>query len=95
MAPGRVVAECTNGTTLDHAVDRERLEAKTRRLYSDRMTPKVADACPVCRGRTNVLGSVDFNKSCEEARGKHLPPAGTSWAGAVTPAARKIRLPSQ
>lgn len=31
--------------------------------------------CPVCNGPTRTLGAVDFNKSCEEARGRYLPPA--------------------
>ena len=32
--------------------------------------------CPVCAAATSWLDAVDFNKSCEEARGKFLPPAG-------------------
>jgi SAM-dependent methyltransferase len=32
--------------------------------------------CPVCGAPCELLGSVDFNKSCEEVRGLHLPPAG-------------------
>jgi SAM-dependent methyltransferase len=31
--------------------------------------------CPVCGGRSEWLDGVDFNKSCEEARGKVLPPS--------------------
>ena len=33
-------------------------------------------ACPVCNGACAPLDSVDFNKSCEEVRGKFLAPAG-------------------
>jgi SAM-dependent methyltransferase len=32
--------------------------------------------CPICNALTNLLDVVDFNKSCEEARGKFLPLAG-------------------
>jgi SAM-dependent methyltransferase len=32
--------------------------------------------CPVCKANGVLLDVVDFNKSCEEARGKHLPLAG-------------------
>ncbi|MBX9902602.1 MAG: class I SAM-dependent methyltransferase [Burkholderiaceae bacterium] len=32
--------------------------------------------CPVCKSKTAYLDSVDFNKSCEEARGFYLPPSG-------------------
>jgi SAM-dependent methyltransferase len=32
--------------------------------------------CPVCRGACAWLDVVDFNKSCEEARGKYLPLSG-------------------
>jgi 2-polyprenyl-6-hydroxyphenyl methylase/3-demethylubiquinone-9 3-methyltransferase len=32
--------------------------------------------CPVCQGAPVPLGAVDFNKNCEEARGRRLPPAG-------------------
>lgn len=32
--------------------------------------------CPVCGAPTSPLDAVDFNKSCEELRGKVLPPAG-------------------
>ena len=32
--------------------------------------------CPVCRRDSVLLDVVDFNKTCEEARGKFLPPAG-------------------
>jgi len=32
--------------------------------------------CPICSGATHPLDRVDFNKSCEEARGKFLPPSG-------------------
>lgn len=36
--------------------------------------------CPVCDGTCAFLGEVDFNKSCEERRGKFLPPAGVAVA---------------
>jgi SAM-dependent methyltransferase len=36
--------------------------------------------CPICDGTCGFLGDVDFNKSCEERRGKFLPPAGVSVA---------------
>jgi len=32
--------------------------------------------CPVCNGACSLLEPVDFNKSCEEARGKFFKPAG-------------------
>lgn len=32
--------------------------------------------CPVCSGACSLLEPVDFNKSCEEAKGKFLDPAG-------------------
>ena len=34
--------------------------------------------CPVCRGDTATLDIVDFNKSCEEARGRYLPAANVA-----------------
>lgn len=34
------------------------------------------NACPACGGRCAHLDSVDFNKSCEELRGKRLQPSG-------------------
>jgi SAM-dependent methyltransferase len=34
-------------------------------------------ACPVCGAQATLLDVVDFNKCCEEARGKFLPLAGT------------------
>jgi SAM-dependent methyltransferase len=34
--------------------------------------------CPVCEGAASLLDVVDFNKSCEEARGKFLALSGTS-----------------
>jgi SAM-dependent methyltransferase len=34
------------------------------------------DACPVCAGASALIDVVDFNKSCEEVRGKFLPLAG-------------------
>jgi SAM-dependent methyltransferase len=36
----------------------------------------VAGRCPVCGGESFYLASVDFNKSCEEIRGKFLDPSG-------------------
>jgi len=33
--------------------------------------------CPVCDGACSLLDSVDFNKSCEELRGKYLERSGT------------------
>jgi SAM-dependent methyltransferase len=32
--------------------------------------------CPICEGTSSPLDVVDFNKSCEEARGKYLPLTG-------------------
>lgn len=32
--------------------------------------------CPVCNGSSTLLAVVDFNKSCEEARGKFLSQLG-------------------
>jgi SAM-dependent methyltransferase len=32
--------------------------------------------CPICNESTSLLDVVDFNKSCEEARGKFLPLSG-------------------
>lgn len=32
--------------------------------------------CPICNGQTVILDVVDFNKSCEENRGKFLPLSG-------------------
>lgn len=40
------------------------------------MTAAEPVRCPVCSARCDPLGAVDFNKSCEEARGLRLPPAG-------------------
>jgi SAM-dependent methyltransferase len=34
------------------------------------------DACPICGGAISLLDVVDFNKSCEELRGKYLPLCG-------------------
>ena len=34
--------------------------------------------CPICGGATSPLGVVDFSKSCEEARGRILPPSGVA-----------------
>ena len=33
--------------------------------------------CPVCEEAAPLLDRLDFNKSCEEARGKRLPRSGT------------------
>jgi hypothetical protein len=44
-----------------------------------KLNPDVAASkptCPVCRAATALLDVVDFNKSCEEARGRFLPAAG-------------------
>ena len=35
-----------------------------------------APPCPICQATPVPLGTVDFNKNCEEIRGLHLPPAG-------------------
>lgn len=32
--------------------------------------------CPVCKGASSLLDVVDFNKSCEESRGRYLPLVG-------------------
>ncbi len=32
--------------------------------------------CSICKGPSFLLDAVDFNKSCEEPRGFHLPPSG-------------------
>lgn len=36
----------------------------------------VQNRCPICYGQTALLDVVDFNKNCEEARGKYLPLSG-------------------
>jgi len=36
--------------------------------------------CKICAGTSTPFGTVDFNKSCEEARGKFLPSAGVPVA---------------
>lgn len=36
--------------------------------------------CKICHGTSHLLGAVDFNKSCEEVRGKVLPPSGIAVA---------------
>lgn len=38
--------------------------------------PDSSPPCPVCGASCGVLGAVDFNKCCEEARGMTLPPSG-------------------
>ncbi len=42
------------------------------------MTAAAAEraSCPVCAGACAPLGTVDFNKCCEEARGTRLAPSG-------------------
>jgi 2-polyprenyl-6-hydroxyphenyl methylase/3-demethylubiquinone-9 3-methyltransferase len=35
-----------------------------------------AKHCPVCDGQVGLFDVVDFNKSCEEIRGKFLPLSG-------------------
>lgn len=44
--------------------------------------PPLAEAgvrpCKICGTEAAVFGSVDFNRSCEEARGLHLPNAGVA-----------------
>ena len=40
-------------------------------------------ACPICKTKSSVLDVVDFNKSCEELRGKYLPSAGIPVAYAL------------
>lgn len=37
----------------------------------------LAYVCPVCSGNCRLFDVVDFNKSCEEARGKFLPLSGS------------------
>lgn len=39
-------------------------------------SPANSPACPICGAACAPLGTVDFNKSCEEARGQGLPPSG-------------------
>ena len=34
--------------------------------------------CPICKQACALLDTVDFSKSCEESRGKHLPASGIS-----------------
>ncbi len=36
----------------------------------------VVHKCPVCDGRSRPHDVVDFNRSCEESRGKYLPLSG-------------------
>ena len=55
-------------------VDRRERESAT--TDAPRLSGETAARCPVCRGACALLGSVDFNKSCEEARGRHLPASG-------------------
>lgn len=35
-----------------------------------------AHVCPACGGNATLLDTIDFNKSCEELRGRFLPPSG-------------------
>jgi 2-polyprenyl-6-hydroxyphenyl methylase/3-demethylubiquinone-9 3-methyltransferase len=37
-----------------------------------------ATPCKVCGGRSSLFGVMDFNRSCEEARGKVLPMSGAA-----------------
>lgn len=37
---------------------------------------KTPPTCPICRARSLLLDTVDFNKSCEDHKGKVLPPDG-------------------
>jgi SAM-dependent methyltransferase len=38
------------------------------------------EPCPVCGTPSSSYGAVDFNKSCEELRGKYLPPSNIAVA---------------
>src|SRR5579862_8474179 len=38
------------------------------------VTPGIG-RCKICRGKAQMYGVVDFNKSCEESKGNVLPPA--------------------
>ncbi len=44
---------------------------------SSRSVESALPACPVCGGGCSLLDVVDFNKSCEEFRGRFLPLSGT------------------
>lgn len=52
----------------------DRLFRRGRKAPAD--APPAGVRCQVCGAVAPVLDTVDFNKSCEEARGKHLPPSG-------------------
>lgn len=41
--------------------------------------------CPVCNGASELVAHVDFNKSCEERNGVHLPNAATPIAYHLCP----------
>ena len=45
----------------------------TRSLRANRIP---LATCPVCGAKAPLLDTVDLNKTCEEARGVHLPPSG-------------------
>jgi tetratricopeptide (TPR) repeat protein/SAM-dependent methyltransferase len=51
------------------------LEAPSR---SKGWHPATATVCPVCASKTRLFDVVDFNKSCEEGNGLHLPLAGVA-----------------
>ena len=64
-----------------HGLQGEEVDALTIRVFgqtidavSTALPPHLS--CPVCNGTCSILDAVDFNKSCEEARGKFLSPAG-------------------
>jgi SAM-dependent methyltransferase len=42
-----------------------------------RVEAAASSQCPVCEGTARLLDRLDFNKSCEEPRGKVLPRSGT------------------
>lgn len=42
-------------------------------LSANRSSPGRQQDCPVCAGECQLLGTVDFNKSCEEPNGRYLP----------------------
>lgn len=53
-----------------------RLLKAFRRTGQERNPTQPELACPVCGGTCTSLGSVDFNKNCEEARGRKLRDSG-------------------
>jgi SAM-dependent methyltransferase len=54
------------------------LFSTVRRPFGKKVEPPQDVVCPVCATPTLPLASVDFNKSCEEARGLRLPPSGAT-----------------